>query len=138
MVWGMGEGRRQWTWTHNVGGGDFLVYQDGSGTWQPWRGVRTARHMYARFRSRSWVLYDLEKDPYERNNLVEDRAAAPLVQEMEGKLQSWMKRTGDSWDFNWSYPVEDAGRLYRTGTFYTVAEYLAAIKEPAQPPQSKR
>ncbi|GMW03799.1 MAG: hypothetical protein AMXMBFR84_49330 [Candidatus Hydrogenedentota bacterium] len=26
MVWGMGqESRRQWSWTHNVGGGDFLV-----------------------------------------------------------------------------------------------------------------
>jgi hypothetical protein len=42
MVWGMGEGKRQWTWTHNVGGGDFLVYFDAAGTYQPWIGVRTA------------------------------------------------------------------------------------------------
>lgn len=42
MVWGMGEGRQQWTWTHNVGGGDFLVYLDAEGRYQPWRAVRTA------------------------------------------------------------------------------------------------
>ncbi len=42
MVWGMGEGRRKWNWTHNVGGGDFLVYYDASGEYLPWRGVRTA------------------------------------------------------------------------------------------------
>jgi hypothetical protein len=31
MVWGMGEQpKKQWSWTHNVGGGDFLVlFQDG-------------------------------------------------------------------------------------------------------------
>lgn len=42
MVWGMGEGHRKWTWTHNVGGGDFLVYLDAEGRYQPWRAVRTA------------------------------------------------------------------------------------------------
>ncbi len=42
MVWGMGDGQRKWTWTHNVGGGDFLVYLDEHGSYQPWRGVRTA------------------------------------------------------------------------------------------------
>ncbi len=42
MVWGMGEGQRRWTWTHNVGGGDFLMYVDAAGRYQPWRAVRTA------------------------------------------------------------------------------------------------
>lgn len=41
MVWGMGPGKRTWTWTHNVGGGDFLVYYDAHGTYQPWTRVRT-------------------------------------------------------------------------------------------------
>ena len=103
----------------------FGPYQ-GDGTEDGWRGVRTRRFLYARYRSRPWVLYDLEKDPYELNNLAEDPAAAPLRREMEGKLSAWMRRTGDSWDFNWSELVEDEGRLYRDRAYSSVAEYLAA------------
>jgi hypothetical protein len=43
---------------------------------------------------------------------------------MEQRLKKWMEKTGDSWSVNWSHPVEDAGRLYRHRTFYTVQEYL--------------
>jgi len=42
MVWGMHGEQTKWTWTHNVGGADFLVYYDAQGEYQPWRGVRTA------------------------------------------------------------------------------------------------
>jgi hypothetical protein len=42
MITGMGKDRPKWTWTHNVGGGDFLVYEDGDGRYQPWRAVRSA------------------------------------------------------------------------------------------------
>jgi arylsulfatase A-like enzyme len=93
----------------------------GDRTEDGWRGVRTARYMYARYRSRPWVLYDLEKDPYQMNNLVDDAA---LRGQMEERLARWMRQTGDSWDFNWSAPVEDKGRLYTGGTYYTVADYL--------------
>jgi arylsulfatase A-like enzyme len=103
----------------------FGPYQ-GDRTPEGWRGVRTARYMYARFRSRPWVLYDLEQDPYEMHNLAGDPSAAGLGREMDAKLAAWMRRTGDAWDFNWTYPVEDQGRLYRDRAFYTVAEYLAA------------
>lgn len=40
LVRGMNDGR--WEWTHNVGGGDFLVYRDAAGKQQPLTGVRTA------------------------------------------------------------------------------------------------
>jgi hypothetical protein len=40
LVRGMNDG--QWEWTHNVGGGNFLVYADSAGTAQPLVGVRTA------------------------------------------------------------------------------------------------
>ena len=40
-----------------------------------------------------------------------------------------MKETGDSWRNDWTFPVEDKGRLYRYQTFYTVAEYLAWAKQ---------
>ncbi|MGC8792160.1 MAG: sulfatase family protein, partial [Bryobacteraceae bacterium] len=89
-----------------------------------WRGVRTQRFMYARFADRPWVLFDLEKDPYELNNLVDDPAAAGIRQEMEALLARWMRRTGDAWSYNWTVPVEEGGRLYRERAFYSVQEYL--------------
>jgi arylsulfatase A-like enzyme len=105
----------------------FGPYQ-GDGTEDAWRGVRTHRYMYARFESKPWVLYDLEKDPYEMHNLVDDPASAGLLKEMEGRLDGWMRRTGDSWKFDWHELVEDGGRLYNHGTYYSVDEYLRTQK----------
>ena len=48
---------------------------------------------------------------------------------MEQKLAAWMKRTGDSWSYDWTELVEDKGRLYNHETFYTVAEYLKWAKQ---------
>ena len=101
----------------------------GGGVEAGWRGVRTERYMYARYRDRPWILHDLQEDPYEMNNLADDPAAKTLLAEMEAKIGQWMERTGDSWDFNWTHPVEDRGRLYRHRTFYTVAEYLEWAKQ---------
>jgi len=98
----------------------------GDGTKAGWRGVRTHRYLYARHRERPWVLYDVERDPYEMHNLVEERGARALLAEMEKKLGEWMERTGDRWENNWTYPVEDDGRLYKDRTYYSVAEYVAA------------
>lgn len=110
---------------------EILVTYGGDGTPHPWRGVRTDRHMYARTETRPWVLYDLEADPYELKNLADDPAHAVLRQEMEAKLEVWMKRTGDSWALNSNEPVEDKGRLYRFRAFYTIQEYLDwAAKHP--------
>ncbi|MDQ6699057.1 MAG: sulfatase [Acidobacteriota bacterium] len=103
----------------------------GDGTEDAWRGVRTHNHMYARFESKPWVLYDVQKDPFEMTNLVDDPASKSLVKEMDGRLQQWMSRTGDSWKYDWKELVEDNGRLYNHETFYTVDEYLAwARKNP--------
>jgi len=100
-----------------------------------WRGVRTERYMYARYESRPWVLYDLDKDPYELKNLVDDPGSAALLKEMDAKLSDWMGRTGDSWKYNWTHPVEDGGRLYRHQAFYTVEDYLKwERQQPATAP----
>jgi arylsulfatase A-like enzyme len=101
----------------------------GDGTEDGWRGVRTERYMYARFRERPWVLYDLQKDPFQMRNLAGERTAQPLLQDMERRVREWMEKTGDSWRFNWSHPVEDRGRLYRHRAFYTVGEYLEWAKQ---------
>lgn len=96
----------------------------GDGTEAGWRGVRTHRYMYARYEDRPWVLYDIDKDPYQQRNLVSDSAHASLLKDMEARLSQWMRRTGDSWKYNWHELVEDNGRLYKNQTFYTVDEYL--------------
>lgn len=106
----------------------FGPYHQG-GVTEGWRGVRTMRYMYARTEEKPWVLYDLRTDPYEMNNLVDNDVYAEVLSLMEKKLQDWMSKTEDSWAYNWSEPVEDAGRLYRHGTFYTVDEYLAWARE---------
>ena len=98
----------------------FGPYQ-GDGTEDGWRGVRTDRYMYARFESKPWVLYDLQADPDEMKNLIDDKA---LVKKMDALLTAWMKKTGDSWSYDWHELVEDAGRLYKDKAFYTVDEYL--------------
>lgn len=49
----------------------------GDGTPHPWRGVRTARYLYARTEDKPWLLYDLERDPDELKNLAGTRPALP-------------------------------------------------------------
>jgi arylsulfatase A-like enzyme len=101
----------------------------GDGTEAAWRGLRTRRYMYARFESKPWVLYDLEQDPYELNNLAGDPAAASLAKDLDAKLETWMRRTGDSYRYNWTHLVEDNGGLYRHRTFSTVDEYLTSARQ---------
>lgn len=116
------------------GGPDSAFFQifgpfAGDGTVDGWRGVRTEQYMYARFRDRPWVLYDLAKDPWQMKNLAADDAARSVRQDMERRLTTWMEKTGDSWSNNWTQPVEDNGRLYKHQTFRTVGEYLAWARQ---------
>jgi arylsulfatase A-like enzyme len=101
----------------------------GDSTPRPWRGVRTQRYLYARTEKEPWLLYDLEKDPYELTNLVAAPAAAAVRKELDARLEKWMKDTGDSWRFDSDLPVEDQGRLYRFATFYTIDEYVRWARE---------
>ena len=96
-----------------------------------WRGVQTGRYMYARTRGAPWVLYDLKTDPYELQNLAGDPAASEVQARMEAELGRWMRQSGDSWDYDWTAPIDDGGRLYKHETFYTVEEFLGwAAKHP--------
>ena len=40
-------------------------------------------------------LYDMLYDPHETNNLASEAAMAPILQEMQGRLDRWMKETND-------------------------------------------
>ncbi len=100
-----------------------LVPFDGDRTPLPWRGIRTKTHMYARTKDNAWVLYDLERDPYELHNLIDDPASAALRQKLDAQLAELMARRGDSWKYTWMDKVEDRGRLFRFETFETIEAY---------------
>ena len=85
--------------------------------------------MYARTRDAPWVLYDLEADPFELNNLAEDPASADLREDLDGRLAGLMDRHGDSWDHDWTAPIEDGGRLFRHETFYTVEDFMTWARD---------
>lgn len=91
---------------------------------RPWRGIITAGHTYARHEDAPWVLFDDRADPAQMNNLTSDPAAAALREKLDGELAALMKKHGDGWEFNSGELVEEGGRLYRNGTFYTLQEYF--------------
>ncbi len=66
----------------------------------PWRGVRTKRYTYARFQDKPWVLYDLENDPHQLKNLIDDPASKAVRERLDDLLRREMERTGDSWSVN--------------------------------------
>jgi len=65
-----------------------------------WRGVRTKRYTYARFRDKPWVLYDLQEDPYQLHNLVDDPAHDVIRTRLDILIQQEMNRTHDNWTTN--------------------------------------
>jgi hypothetical protein len=84
--------------------------------------------MYARWQTGPWLLYDLERDPDELHNLVNDEVYAAELQNLDKHLLDYMARVGDSWTLDWTAPVEDGERLVNYRSFYTVQEYLAWAK----------
>jgi hypothetical protein len=100
----------------------------GDGTERAWRGIRTDRFMYAGWKAGPWLLYDVQKDPDELDNLVNDAGHATELQALDRQLLDFMARVGDSWTLDWTAPVEDGERLVNYRTFYTVQEYLAWAK----------
>ncbi len=64
----------------------------------PWRGLRTRRYKYARFKDRPWVLYDLVRDPLEMENLVSQAAYRKLAARFEREIERHMEKAGDRWE----------------------------------------
>ncbi len=94
-----------------------------------WRGIRTTDFMYARREAGPWLLYDLKRDPYEMDNLINEPSLQGKMKQLDAQLIAWMNRIGDSWQLDWSSPVEDDGKLSTYRTFYSVGEYLAWAKQ---------
>ena len=48
-------------------------------------------------------LFDLQNDPNEAKNLADDPNYASILKEMQGKLQTFQKKTKDPWISKWEY-----------------------------------
>jgi arylsulfatase A-like enzyme len=82
-----------------------------------WRGVRTERWLYARWHGdeREPMLFDLENDPQELNNLAGKNEYADVQQKMEARLKRWIAETKD--------PFETGPRDPRTGMLQVGQEF---------------
>jgi len=60
-----------------------------------WRGVRTKRYTFARFHDEDWFLIDNKYDPYQTRNLIYNKKYKPLRDELNAKLEQWLKKTND-------------------------------------------
>jgi len=101
-----------------------------------WRGVRTDRWTYARWHDHGGrrLLFDLQADPVEMVNLVNDPDHASIVAEMEDRLQVWLTKTGDPFDTGKRLPVTgmlDIGQALITEGWAsnTPPAYFEAIKD---------
>jgi arylsulfatase A-like enzyme len=73
---------------------EYVCFDQARG-FQPWRGVRTARHTYARWQQGGAIFFDNLADPYQERNLIRDPSQHALARELEDELQRWLRRTGD-------------------------------------------
>ena len=60
--------------------------------------VRTAQYTYTRTREKAWLLFDNEKDPYQKNNLVNKPEYKAVQDKLEAQLQAMMKKIGDKFE----------------------------------------
>ncbi len=60
------------------------------------RGVVTGRHKYIWNNGQLEEFYDLEADPFEMRNLIDDPACRELLEDMQSRLAAWRDKTGDT------------------------------------------
>ncbi|MCF7708826.1 MAG: sulfatase [Verrucomicrobia bacterium] len=82
-------------WSYNNGGTEY-------------RGVRTRRYTYVRDLEGPWLLFDNYEDPFQMNNLVDDKAHTELKDRLDDKLRKLLENKGDEFKSGWYY-VEQWG-----------------------------
>ena len=68
----------------------------GGGPKTDWRGIRTKKWIYAYHYAGDWVMYDLENDPYQLNNLIDDPNHAAKKQQLRDQLEPMRTDLGES------------------------------------------
>ncbi|MEM7334270.1 MAG: sulfatase-like hydrolase/transferase [Chloroflexota bacterium] len=75
--------------------GRYEIDHDGFGGFQPIRCIRDARYKLVINLLTTDELYDLENDPEEMTNLIQDAAYAETRNQLHDKLLNWMNETRD-------------------------------------------
>ncbi len=73
----------------------------------PERGVRTLDWLYCRTQESPELLFDLNNDPYEMTNLINDEKYRAIQGELDRLLSEHMQRTNDDWAIESSFPPPD-------------------------------
>jgi len=73
----------------------FEIDHDGFGAFSPTRCTTDRRYKLAINLTDKDELYDLENDPFEMNNLIDDGAHASARNELHSEIIAWMNRTRD-------------------------------------------
>jgi arylsulfatase A-like enzyme len=73
----------------------------------PERGVRTAQWLFCRTQEKPKLLIDLQKDPEEHHNLIDDPAYAGRIEALDKLLAEHMKATDDDWSAEAVFPPEN-------------------------------
>jgi arylsulfatase A-like enzyme len=77
---------------------------NGGGPGCDWRGIRTKDWTYAYHMEGDWVLYDLKKDPYQLNNLVDNPEYKQKRNELRKQLESMREELGENLPLNGRLP----------------------------------
>ncbi len=88
-----------------------------------WRGVRTRRHLYAEDRNGPWLLYDVESDPYEMNNLIQSSGHSGVRERLGAELRGWYEQLGE----RYLPAAEQARQLGRYEELVALLDAVAAI-----------
>ena len=73
----------------------------------PERGVRTLEWLYVRNREAPQILYDLDSDPLEMNNLIGSPQHQPIIKALDDLLSEHMHQTGDDLQIEAKFPPQD-------------------------------
>jgi len=95
----------------------------GADDFKAYRGVRSARHTYVRDSDGPWLLYDNQRDPWQRDNLIGRADCADVQAHLEAELKSQLDRIGDRFPSageaiaQWGYTVNPSGEIPYCGEF---------------------
>ena len=62
------------------------------------RAIITNRYKYVFNDTFKDELYDLSKDPYELNNLINEEKYIPILKDLKTRLNQWQIQTGDCFE----------------------------------------
>ncbi len=75
-----------------------------NGSHVDWRGIRTKDWIYAYHNTGDWVMYDLNTDPYQLNNLVDNPAFAAQKATLKTQLDAMRTDLGDTMPLGGTVP----------------------------------